>query len=292
MRILITGAGGQLGQHLVKVLDPNHQLILTDRSECDLTDLVATVAMLDECRPEVIINTAAMTAVDAAEDDPTLADQLNHQLPACLAQWAASAGVPLMHYSTDYVFGGQQTRPWVEDDPKRPESVYGRSKHLGEEAVQAAGVGGVIIRTAWVYSALPGNFLTAILNKAKRGESLQVVDDQVGSPTWAGSLAKATACLLEGDHLPSDSVRTLHVANRGAMSWYAFACLAIEKAHALGLIDQPVLVKPVSSAQWPQKAKRPSGSVLDVSQYETLTHKRLASTQEALVQCLNEWRNA
>lgn len=290
MRTLITGAKGQLGRHLIAALKDHHELILTDRSQCDLTDARAVEQLLADTQPQIIINTAAMTAVDLAEDEPELADRLNHQLPFELARWAARSGARLIHYSTDYVFGGVQTRAWIEDDPKSPQSVYGQTKYLGEQAIQSVAVGGLILRTAWVYSALPGNFLTAILARAGRGEDLRVVNDQVGSPTWAGSLAEATAVLLEGNHVPTDQVRVLHVANRGAVSWHAFAALAVEKAVEAGIIDQAVTVSPVSSDQWPQKAKRPSGSVLDVTQYETLTGQRLASFDQALVQCLQEWR--
>lgn len=290
MRTLITGANGQLGRHLIAALKDRYELILTDRSQCDLTDSGAVMQLLADVQPQMIINTAAMTAVDLAEDEPELADRLNHQLPFELAQWASLSGARLIHYSTDYVFGGIPSRAWVEDDSKSPQSVYGQSKYLGEQAIQSVAVGGLILRTAWVYSALPGNFLTAILARARRGEDLRVVNDQVGSPTWAGSLAEATATLLEGDHVPNNQVRVLHVANRGAVSWHEFATVAIDQAVEAGVIDQAVNVAPVSSDEWPQKAKRPSGSVLDVTQYETLTGQRLASYDQALVQCLQEWR--
>ncbi len=290
MRTLITGANGQLGRHLIAALKDSHELILTDRSQCDLNNAQALAGLLADTQPQMIINTAAMTAVDLAEDEPELADRLNHQVPLELAQWASRTNARLIHYSTDYVFGGIQTKAWLEDDPKSPQSVYGQSKYLGEQAIQSVGVGALILRTAWVYSALPGNFLTAILARASRGEDLRVVNDQVGSPTWAGSLAEATAHLLAGGHVPSDHVRVLHVANRGAVSWHAFATLAVEQAWEAGVIDRRVDVAAVGSDQWPQKAKRPSGSVLDVTQYETLTGQRMASFDQALAQCLHEWR--
>lgn len=289
MRILLTGARGQLGRHLVKELKDAHELIQTDRADCDLTDPQAILAMLDRTNPELIINTAAMTAVDQAEDEPKLADQLNHQLPKSLADWASNRGTQLIHYSTDYVFGGTQTRPWKEDDPKAPESVYGTTKYLGEQAILQSAVAGFIVRTAWVYSALPGNFLTAILARAGKGENLKVVHDQVGSPTWAGSLAKATTTLIEGGHLPDRGVEVLHVANRGALSWHAFATKAVAHALRLGIIPKLVEVEAVGSEQWPQKAKRPSGSVLDVGRYETLTKTRLEDGEQALIACMSQW---
>lgn len=289
MRILLTGANGQLGRHLAPMLEAHHELVLSTRASTDLTQPDAVDAMLGEYQPELVINTAAMTAVDAAEDEAVLADQLNHQLPDQLARWCAKQKAGLIHYSTDYVFSGQHERPWREDDLKDPQSVYGQSKHLGEQAIASHRVGALIIRTAWVYSALPGNFLSAILGKAKQGMALSVVNDQIGSPTWAGSLARASARVIVGGHLPKDRVALLHIANQGAISWYEFACKAVELAAQMGVIDQAVPVEAVSSDQWPQKAKRPAWSVLDCSRYETLTGEPMLGCEQALAECLSKW---
>ncbi len=289
MRILITGANGQLGRHLIPQLEPHHELMLTTRAETDLTQPDAVWAMLDQHRPELVINTAAMTAVDAAEDAPRLADQLNHQLPDQLAKWCAKHNAGLIHYSTDYVFSGKQQKPWREDDATDPQSVYGHTKHLGELAISNHRVGALILRTAWVYSALPGNFLSAILGKAKQGLPLSVVNDQIGSPTWAGSLAEASARLIAGGHVPTDHAEILHIANQGALSWYEFACKAVELAAQLGVIEQAVSIAPVASDQWPQKAKRPAWSVLDCGRYETLTGEAMSGCEQALAECLSQW---
>ncbi|HEY7905337.1 MAG TPA: dTDP-4-dehydrorhamnose reductase [Wenzhouxiangella sp.] len=289
MRILLTGANGQLGRHLAPMLEAHHELVLSTRAATDLTQPDAVDAMLEQHQPELVINTAAMTAVDAAEDEPVLADQLNHQLPDQLARWCGKHAAGLIHYSTDYVFSGQNERPWREDDPTDPQSVYGLTKHLGEQAIASHRVGALIIRTAWVYSALPGNFLSAILGKAKQGMALSVVNDQIGSPTWAGSLAHASARLIDGGHLPKDQVALLHIANQGAISWYEFACKAVELAAQMGVIDQAVPVEAVGSDQWPQKAKRPAWSVLDCSRYETLTGASMPAYQQALAECLSKW---
>ncbi len=289
MRILLTGAQGQLGRHLQPLLAGHGELICVDRDECDFTDESATAALLNDVEPNLIVNPAAMTAVDLAEDEPQLADRLNHRLPSQLAEWCVQHQAALIHYSTDYVFGGTQTHPWREDDPQTPQSVYGTSKQAGEQAIIASGASALILRTAWLYSALPGNFLTAILNKAKAGEDLSVVFDQVGSPTWAQSLAEATHVLISQNHVPQAQTMCLHVVNHGAVSWHAFAQRAVSLAYQHGWIDREVKVRAVSSDEWPQKAKRPSGSVLDCSQYETLTGQHLASFDEALAKCLLQW---
>lgn len=289
MRVLLSGARGQLGRHLHPMLDELGDLVAVDVAECDLTDRDETLKLLDGVKPELIVNPAAMTAVDLAEDEPTLADHLNHALPSQLAAWCADHNARLIHYSTDYVFGGAQSRPWREDDPQSPQSVYGRTKQAGEHAIMQSGAGALILRTAWLYSALPGNFLTAILNKAARGESLQVVNDQFGSPTWAQSLAEATMHLIRGDLIPKDHTKPLHCVNRGAVSWYEFAKQAVNQAHTMGLLDSEVEILPVKSDQWPQKATRPSYSVLDTQKYTELTGIPMPSYEEALSDCLSQW---
>jgi len=289
MRILLTGANGQLGQHLSPQLASGHELITSTRAECDLTDADSVTAMLDSHQPDLVVNAAAMTAVDAAEDETDLADQLNHQLPDQLARWCSEHAAGLIHYSTDYVFSGQNHRAWQESDPTDPKSAYGRSKLLGEQAIAQYPVGALIIRTAWVYSALPRNFLSAILGRAKQGMALKVVDDQVGSPTWAGSLAHATQRLIEDGHVPVERAEILHVANEGAVSWYVFAKKAVEWASQMGVIEVPVPIEPVGSDQWPQKAKRPAWSVLDCSRYATLVGEPMPHYEQALVECLSQW---
>ena len=289
MRILLTGAQGQLGQHLQPLLANVGNLTCVDQAQCDLTDQRATAQLLDDLKPQLIVNPAAMTAVDLAEDERELADQLNHRLPAQLAAWCLVRGAKLIHYSTDYVFGGKQTQPWREDDPQTPQSVYGQTKQAGEKAIQATGIGGLILRTAWLYSALPGNFLTAILARASRGEDLSVVCDQVGSPTWAQSLAQETVQLITENHVPDHGMGVYHCVNRGAVSWYEFAKTAIEIAYEMGKIDRLVAVKAVSSDQWPQKALRPSGSVLDPGKLEKLTGRAVPTFKDALVGCLSQW---
>jgi dTDP-4-dehydrorhamnose reductase len=296
MKVLLTGAAGQLGRHLRATAPVSVSLVTSSRrgadQPCDLTDFNAVSEMLDRIRPEAVINAGAWTAVDAAEDEPEAAHRLNAELPGLLARWCGDHDAKLVTYSTDYVFSGQPNRPWLESDPTAPQSVYGRSKLAGEQAVMKAQASALIVRTAWVYSALPGNFLSAILARAARGEDLRVVADQVGSPTWAGSLARASWTLLGSMDSGSGRSEIVHVAGRGAMSWHEFAGLAVNRAAAIGLIPGPVSVAPINSDQWPQKATRPAWSVLDCSRYADLTGEPLMEVESALAECLNQWNQA
>ncbi|MFW5816450.1 MAG: dTDP-4-dehydrorhamnose reductase, partial [Wenzhouxiangella sp.] len=255
---------------------------------CDLGDPPALAELLDEVAPEMIVNAAAWTAVDAAEDQAEAADRLNRSVPQALAAWCLQNDALLVHYSTDYVFHGQPGRAWTEGDEPRPACVYGRSKRAGEQAIAASGARAIILRTAWLYSACPGNFLSAILARAGRGEALRVVCDQVGSPTWAGSLAAMTADLLRhGSH--AQGARILHAADRGCMSWHEFAVMAVTMATEFGLIDEEVAVTAIDSSQWPQRAPRPPWSVLDVAAMEAACARPLPTTRQALSACLDQW---
>lgn len=294
MKVLLTGAEGQLGRHLAPRLAGLGQVVTSSREggdrPCDLTDSAAVSALLDEVGPGVIVNPAAWTAVDAAEEQPEAADRLNRWLPETLARWCRNNGALLVHYSTDYVFQGNPGRPWTERDVTDPASVYGRTKRAGEQAVLDAGARAVILRTAWLYSACPGNFLSAILARAARGEGLRVVGDQIGSPTWAGSLAEMTVDLLRKDGADARG-RILHAADRGCMSWHEFAELAVTMAVRRGLIKAAVAVEEIDSSQWPQKARRPSWSVLEVGAMEAACGRPLPTTEQALSACLNQWKS-
>lgn len=293
MRVLLTGANGQLGRHLEPLLRDSSVLLTSSRHggdlPCDLADPAALNRMLDEARPEVVINAGAWTAVDAAEDQPAAASRLNAEAPAEIARWCRQRDALLVHFSTDYVFGGRLGRPWREDDTPSPASVYGRSKLEGELAIRDSGARALILRTAWVYSALPGNFLSAILARAARGEPLRVVQDQIGSPTWAGSLARITRDLLRTPEVGQGTMM-LHAADRGQMSWHGFAELAVELAVRFGVIDAPVAVEAIGSEDWPQRATRPQWSVLDVNAIEGRLGRPVASTAQALTDCLREWK--
>ncbi|MFP4335213.1 MAG: SDR family oxidoreductase [Wenzhouxiangella sp.] len=183
----------------------------------------------------------------------------------------------------------QPGRPWCEQDATAPVSVYGRSKLAGEQAILASGARALVLRTAWLYSACPGNFLSAILARAGRGEPLRVVGDQIGSPTWAGSLAAMTVELLRRPAMTAGA-RILHAADRGCMSWHEFATRAVKMAASSGLIKAMVPVERIDSSQWPQLAVRPSWSVLDVRAMEAACGRPMATTEQALSACLEQWK--
>lgn len=289
MTTLLLGANGQLGRHLRAAVPGLTTCARSNADhELDLADRAGVRALLEELRPDVIINAAAWTAVDEAEDHEAQAFALNHDLPAELSQWCRGSAALLLHYSTDYVFSGQPDRAWRESDPVAPESAYGRTKLAGEQAIATSGCRALVLRTAWVYSALPGNFISAILGRAARGQPLQVVADQTGSPTWAGTLAQATAQLLLSGRAV-ERPELLHVTAQGAMTWYELATQAVQMAAARGIIPESVEVAPISSDQWPQRATRPAWSVLDGSAYERWTGQALPDCESALAECLDQW---
>lgn len=296
MKVLLTGAEGQLGRHLRACVPATVELVTSSRSgggqPCELNDSHAVTRLLEQVRPDLVINAAAWTAVDQAEDQPVSAHALNVKLPECLAAWCSRHDAALITYSTDYVFSGQPDRAWREDDRPLPQSVYGQTKREGEMAVLCSGGRSLVVRTAWVYSALPGNFLSAILARAGRGEALRVVADQVGSPTWAGQLAQASWLLLDGALGQLKEPELLHVAGQGQMSWYQFATLAVARAAAMGLIPEPVPVEAISSDAWPQKATRPAWSVLDCSRFEQWTGTPSMTVEKALEACMKQWKHA
>ncbi len=294
MRVLLTGADGQLGRHLAPLLAERFELVTSapdsgDRP-CDLREETALRGLLDEVSPNLIVNPAAWTAVDDAEDHEAAAARLNQWLPARLAAWCRSRDAGLVHFSTDYVFSGRPDRAWLESDPPAPASAYGRTKLAGEDEIRRSGAGALILRTAWLYSALPGNFLSAILARAARGEDLRVVSDQFGSPTWAGSLARMTLGLLGAINIKSGSTLTLHAVDRGRMSWHEFAAMAVDMACERGLIERPVAVAAIASDEWPQRAERPRWSVLDAGALEARLGRSVPTVRQALSACLDEWK--
>lgn len=296
MRILLTGCGGQLGRHLAPRLSRLGEVIQTDHNggdfKCDLSDRRLLNKTLQRVNPDIVVNPAAWTAVDQAEDEPELAARLNRDMPGWLAEWCAANDALLLHFSTDYVFSGSSDHPWRIHDEPAPGNVYGRTKLEGERAIGAAGGRSVIVRTAWLYSHFPGNFLSAILTRAGQGQPLRIVSDQFGSPTWAGHLADASVALIERRGGVPDGCSLFHVTGRGRMSWHEFGKMAIERALAVGALDEPVPVEPIESANWPQKAKRPVWSVLDCSAYEEFTGLELPSVSEGLDECMEFWKKS
>lgn len=260
--ILIIGKNGQVGSALSEALRPLGHVTAVGRAELDLTDPDAIRAVIRAAKPDVIVNAAAYTAVDKAESERDLAMQINAVAPGVMAEEARQQGALLVHYSTDYVFDGTKGTPYVEDDAPHPLSTYGQSKLEGERAVAATGCRHLILRTSWVYNAGHSNFITTMLRLAQERSNLSVVNDQIGSPTWAKSLAQATAELL-GKIGASFDVRDLfHLSAEGAVSRYDLARKIIELAREKEDGITWATIRPTTTAEYPLPAARPLSAVL------------------------------
>ncbi|MHC9015720.1 dTDP-4-dehydrorhamnose reductase [Stenotrophomonas bentonitica] len=289
MTILLLGANGQLGQELQRALAPLGRIVATtrngtlpDRSACEVADFdqpASLAALLDRVQPTVVVNAAAYTAVDRAESDRDAAFRANAEAPGVLAQWCAQAGVPLVHYSTDYVFDGQGTRPYREDDATAPLGVYGASKLAGEQAIRAAGGRHLIFRTAWVYASHSANFLRTMLRVGAERDVLRVVADQVGTPTPAALIADVTAQALQHDGALSG---TWHLTAKGETSWHGFAEAIFAEAVTTGVLPRAPKVEAITTAEYPTPAKRPAYSHLDVAKLEQDFGVVLPSWQDGL----------
>jgi dTDP-4-dehydrorhamnose reductase len=272
MRILLTGTGGQVGGALLPRLRGSHEVLAPKRAEFDLSDLSALAAALDRFKADLIINPAAYTAVDRAEDEPELAFRINAEAPDVLARWAARHDVPLVHFSTDYVFDGSGKTAWREEDQCRPLSSYGRSKWEGERAIQASGAPQLIIRTSWVYAAQGTNFLRTVARLAHEREELRIVADQFGTPTSASSIAEMVAMILEPSTAAAELAHRfaaahglVHLANSGTTSWHGFASAIVDGLKARKRAVKANVVLAITTKDFPTKALRPSNSRLDLS---------------------------
>jgi dTDP-4-dehydrorhamnose reductase len=250
VKILLTGRNGQVGSELEAIL---HPAVATDHATLDLADAEAIRRTVRAAKPGVIINAAAYTAVDKAESEPELAMRINAAAPGVLAEEAKRAGALFVHYSTDYIFDGTKRTPYLETDPPKPVSVYGRTKLEGETRIRASACRHLILRTAWVYGR-GGNFVRAILRQAEKGVALRVVNDQMGAPTWACDIARVTSELLK-----KAVEGTFNVSAAGSSSWYEVAL------EILRIAGREVEVTPVSTAEYGARAPRPAYSVLDNS---------------------------
>ena len=260
MKVLITGAGGQAGSELRQTAPAGMDLICLQRRQLDITDKQAVNKAVAAARPDLIINAAAYTAGDRAESEPGPAHAINADGAGHLARAAIAAGARFFHLSTDFVFAGDQASPYRETDPPGPLSVYGQSKLAGEEQVRAATQDqALIIRTGWLYAAQGRNFVNTILRLLAEKSSLGVVCDQIGTPTWARTLAQtlwaaATRPELQGIY---------HLSDAGVASWYDFAVAIQEEGLRLGLLAKTIPINPINSSAYPTPARRPAFSVLD-----------------------------
>lgn len=282
MNILVIGASGQLGQELRVVAEGSAQhYTFASRSELDVTDQLAIRHFVQDHHIDTIINCSAYTAVDRAEDEPEEADRINHQAVAALAALAKAQGLYLIHISTDYVFAGDSHRPITEEETPRPQSVYGRTKLLGEDAIRRAGCRALILRTSWLYSTYGANFLKTMCRLMQERQELSIVFDQIGTPTYARDLARFIVSYLEQDK-DSRQEDTYHFSDEGVASWYDFA-EAIR--HRMGYSCQ---LHPIRSEQYPTKATRPSYSVLDKAKLKRDFGITLPHWQTSLEDCLKQ----
>jgi dTDP-4-dehydrorhamnose reductase len=257
MKVLITGASGQLGGALQRTAPAYADLNAIDVDDVDFTDDAMLRARLVVEAPEVLINAAAYTAVDKAESDEETALAVNADAVAVMVDEMAQQGGKLVHVSTDFVFDGQSSRAYRPDDARAPISAYGRTKAAGEDHLRA---NDLLVRTAWVYEAGGANFVRTMIRLMNEREELGVVSDQIGSPTWATGLARTIWGLVE-----KGATGTFHHSDDGAVSWYDFAVAIAEEAHALGLIARIPEIKPITTADYPTPASRPAFSLLDCS---------------------------
>ena len=277
MRVLVTGVKGQLGYDVMNELaGRGHEGIGVDIQEMDITDAASVEKVITEAAPDAVIHCAAYTAVDAAEDNVDLCRRVNAGGTENIARVCKALNCKMMYISTDYVFNGQGTRPWEPDDKREPLNVYGQTKYEGELAVETLEKF-FLVRIAWVFGVNGKNFIKTMLNLGKTRDHLTVVADQIGSPTYTYDLARLLVDMIE-----TDKYGRYHATNEGLCSWYEFACEIFKQA------GMNVTVRPVTSDQYPAKAKRPMNSRMDKSKLDEMGFKRLPSWQDALGRYLKE----
>ena len=275
MKILLLGKNGQVGWELQRALAPLGDVVALDFDSpgpltADFSQPESLAATVRAVAPQIIVNAAAHTAVDKAESEPAFARTLNATSPAVLAREAAALGAWLLHYSTDYVFDGSGSTPWVEDSPTGPLSVYGLTKLEGEQAIRASGCRHLILRTSWVYAARGGNFAKTMLKLAKERDKLTVIDDQIGAPTGADLLADLSAHMLRAAQQRAELAGTYHAVAQGETSWHGYARHVIEFARAAGqaLRVAPDAIAPVPTSAFTTPARRPANSRMNTQKLQ------------------------
>ncbi|MFA7637800.1 MAG: dTDP-4-dehydrorhamnose reductase [Parvibaculum sp.] len=287
-QLLITGAGGQVGRELVaRGSKAGFDILALARDELNIADGEAVAQVIATGTPDVVINAAAYTAVDRAESEPEAANAINAAGAGHIAKACAAANIPVLHVSTDYVFDGRGTRPYREDDPIAPQSVYGVSKAAGEEAVRKATAHHIILRTSWVFSPHGNNFVKTMLRLAGERDELAVVNDQQGCPSAASDIAEALLTLAERALRDPDTFSwgTYHFCNRGKTSWHGFACAIMRKAAKRG--GRSVPVRGIPTTDYPTPARRPVWSVLDFGKLERTFGIVPRPWEEALAEVLD-----
>jgi len=287
VRVLVLGAGGQVASAVIAAAPANHQVAARSRAELDIADASAAARAIAASGAQWVVNAAAYTAVDLAEDQPAQAIAVNDTAVGVLAAAASAAGCRLLHLSTDFVFDGKSNRAYLPSDPPNPLSVYGASKLGGERQVLGAAAG-IVLRTAWVYAAAGRNFVLTMLRLMRDRETLAVVCDQIGTPTWASGLAAAIWGLIETD-APGG---VYHWTDLGVASWYDFAVAIQDEALERGLLSRAVPITPIASAAYPTRARRPAFSVLDSGATRALIEAPARHWRHNLRTLLDELRTA
>lgn len=271
MKVLLLGANGQVGHELSRAFQPLGDVVLSTRNgalngekceKADFNEPASLSALVDRISPDIVLNAAAYTAVDRAEQESGIAFRANAEAPQVLAKACAERGILLVHYSTDYVFSGRGERPYREDDATAPLGVYGASKLAGEQAIEASGCRHLIFRTAWVYGNHGANFMRTILRLGAERDELRVVADQIGTPTPAALIADITTQIVS---TPSQTDGTFHLTAEGETTWHKFAEEILQGAYRRGILERLPRVLPITTAEYPTPAKRPAYSRLDTS---------------------------
>jgi dTDP-4-dehydrorhamnose reductase len=294
MRILLTGVSGQVGSALLPRLQRIGTVVPTDVDTLDFAKPDLLPDALDRIAPELVINPAAYTAVDQAEDERDAATMVNATAPGAIARWAAARNVPLIHFSTDYVFSGVGVQPWREDDEAKPLSAYGATKLAGDLEIQSAGGCHLILRTSWVYAAQGKNFLCTIARLAREREELRVVADQIGAPTSATLLAEAvTDIVADGmDRLRNRCAQAnglVHLTASGETSWHGFACAIVDGLRARGVALAVEQLIPIRTDEYPTRAQRPLNSRLDLNRWREVFGQTPPHWEQALAPVLDEF---
>jgi dTDP-4-dehydrorhamnose reductase len=286
VKLLVLGAGGQVGGAVAAAASGVHEVISKTRAELDITDAAAVTRILSEVKPDWIVNGAAYTAVDLAEDEPARAASINDTAVGILADAAAHAGARLLHVSTDFVFDGVANRAYLPSDVPRPLSVYGATKLAGERRALASGSAAVVLRTAWVYAASGKNFVLTMLKLMRERERLRVVGDQIGAPTWATGLARAIRDLIE----VGAPAGIYHWTDLGVASWYDFSVAIQDEALERGLLARAAAIDPITTSEYPTKARRPVFGVLDTKSARAIVPTPAVHWRHNLRMMLDELR--
>ncbi len=292
MKILVTGKNGQVGFELMRSLAGLGQVVGVDVKECDLTQSASVERLLDRVKPDIIVNPAAYTAVDQAEDESTIAHAVNVQAPKILARYAARKNIPMIHFSTDYVFNGEKEGAYSEEDQVNPKSVYGKTKWLGEEEVRKMAAKHIIIRTSWVFGSHGENFLKTMLKLSQERERLSVVSDQFGAPTSAKLLAEGTAEIIRQLQEPGSYRKygTYHLASKGETSWHGYAKCILEEANKCGVKTKVKAddIKPIATKDYPLPAYRPKNSKLDTRKIQEVFGLSIPTWQSQVKSVIKE----